>query len=136
MKETDPAKIPLQEYLEAHTKPNGGWRSFLHSNLFTALVIWMLSQAVLVGGVIVTIYLKMSSLTEWKGGVNTTLKRMDDQGTAHSHWTDEQQGQELVKLRTEMDKVKDDSAQFKVIQSEHRRLTRDVEKLLDEREKR
>jgi len=117
-------------YLRAHSRPDGnGWRGFLKSNLFSALVLFFLSQAFLIGGMIVAMYWRLNLFSEWKGNVESTLKRMDDQGTNHSHYADESQDKKLTELETRLHSVEQDTGHLDVLESEHRRLTKDVEEL-------
>jgi hypothetical protein len=124
------AQSTVQEFLQAHSKSNGhGWKSFIHSNLFAALLIWGLSQAVLSAAFIITFYLKTTQLTEWKGQTDATLKRMDAQGTINSHYANEQQDKQLSAIEVRLKRTEDDTRHIEVIESEHRRLTKDVEEL-------
>lgn len=123
------AHATVTEYVMSHTKPNGGFRGFLHSNLFAALLIWGLSQAVIIAGVVITFYMRTSQLAEWKGQTEGVLKRMDDSGTYHGHYADERQDKQIAVLETKVGRLEDDTKHLEVIESEHRRLTKDVEEL-------
>jgi|SRR5882724_12197906 len=123
------AHATLQDYMHAHSKPNGGFRAFMHSNLFAALMVWVLSQAVIFGGFIISFYMKSTQLTEWKGNIDATIRRMDDLGTIHGKFADESQDKTLAAMEPRLKKVEDDTRHLEVIESEHRRLTKDVEEL-------
>lgn len=125
----DPAHAPVPGYLYAPLKANGGWKGFFHSNLFVALVIWLLSQAVVIGGVFVTNWMRMSQISEWKGTVDATLKRMDESDTVVSHYRDVEQDKAIADLQARMKKSEDEGRHWEVIETEHNRLTRDVEEL-------
>jgi len=111
----------------------GSWRGFIHSNLFTSLVIWLLGQGVLVAGFLVSTYYKNSSTWEWRGQVDARMKRMDEQGTIHSHYAIEEADKEISRIDERLKRVEEDTRNIKVWESENRRLTRDVEELKAER---
>lgn len=118
----------VSEYLQAHTKPNGsGWKGFLHSNLFSALLVWSLSQALIAAGVIVTVYMRMGQFSEWKGGAEKTFSRMDAEGTLHSHYSDEQQDKQLAKHEVRLDKLEEVTRHSEVNEFEVRQLRKEVE---------
>jgi len=120
----------IEEYVLAHAKPhNGGFRGFLHSNLFVALLLWSLSQAVVIGGFVISFYMKTSQLSEWKGQIDGTINRMDKEGTVHGHINDQREDEQIVVLDARMRRVEEDTRHIEVIESEHRRLTKDVEDL-------
>lgn len=119
----------VAEYIQAHTKPNGGFKSFVHSNLFAALLVWALSQAVFFIGFIVTFWVKTTQLTEWKGKTEEAIQKMNEHGTTHSQWTDEREDREIAKHEARLDKLEEITRHVEVLESEHRRLTRDVEDL-------
>jgi len=120
----------IQDYLKAHAKPDAeGLRGFVKSNLFTALVMFLLTQAVFFGGSFVSFNNKINSVTEWKGQIDGILKRMDDTGTIHSHYIEDEQGKDLGNIDTRLKRVEDETRHLEVIESEHRRLTNDVEEL-------
>lgn len=123
------AHATLQDYIRAHSKPNGGFKGFLHSNLFAALVIWSLSQAVIVSGVVISFYFKTAQLAEWKGKIDATITRIDEQGTYIGRSTDVAHDKALAGMEPRLKKVEDDTRHIEVIESEHRRLTTDVEEL-------
>jgi hypothetical protein len=77
----------------------------------------------------ISFYMKTSQLSEWKGQMDATIKRMDDQGTNHAKWADDNQDRELATVDTRLKRLEEDSRQFEVIKTEHRRLTQDVEEL-------
>lgn len=84
-----------RDYFKAHSHAElgseKGFKGFIKSNLFTALVIWILSQAALLGLSYVANYYRTSELTKWSVSVDQTLKRMDEWGTTHGHYADERQ---------------------------------------------
>lgn len=130
------AHSTVQEYMASHTKPNGGFKGFLHSNLFAALVIWALSQSVLAGSVIVAFVVrtsnlssKINQLSEWKGEKEAVFRRLDEWGTTHGHYADERQDGAIIDLQARMKKSEEEGRQWEVIKTEHRRLTEDVEEL-------
>ena len=123
------AHATIEEYLRAHAKPNGGLKSFFHSNLFVALLLWALSQAVIIGGVVISFYFKTGQLSEWKGSIDGIIKRMDEQGTYHGRYADERQDSQIVAHDVIIRKLQDDTKHLEVIESEHRRLTKDVDDL-------
>lgn len=127
------AHTTVEEYLRSHAKPNGGLKSFFHSNLFVALLLWILSQGVIFGGFIISFYMKSTQLTEWKGSVDATVKRMDDYGTNFGKFEDKTQDAALAAMEPRLKKVEEDTRHTEVIESEHRRLTKDVESLLETR---
>jgi hypothetical protein len=125
--------IALEDYIKAQSKPNGhAWKGFLKSNLFTAALIWILTQTVIAIGTFIAITYKVDSLREWKGNIDATLKRMDEQGTIKSHYAVEQDGKDIARLDGRLGKVEEDTTRFRVLEAEHRRLTADVEKLKDD----
>ncbi len=120
----------LQEYVEAHAKPNGhGWKGFFRSNLFASLVIFLLTQTMLIAGLAISFYYRTTSLSEWKGETTATLLRMDEQGSHHAQNEIEKLREKISRLEVKMDKVEDQTKHIEVIESEHRRLTKDVEDL-------
>jgi len=127
----------MSEYLRAQShpdKPNGngngnGLKGFFKSNLFAALVIFVLGQGIFVGGSIFAMYWKISTLTEWKGTVDKTLERMDVQGTYHGKSADDRQDIELARQDVRISKQEEKTEHIPVIESENRRLTSDVENL-------
>jgi len=123
------AHATIEEYLKAHSKPNGGLKSFFHSNLFVALLLWILSQAVIFGGFIISFYMKSTQLSEWKGNTDATIKRMDDSGTIYGKFTDDKEKQDIAVLQDKVSKLEQDTRQLPVIESEHKRLTKDVDDL-------
>jgi len=123
------AHTTVEEYLRSHAKPNGGFKSFFHSNLFVALLLWILSQAVIFGGFIISFYMKSTQLSEWKGNTDATIKRMDDSGTIYGKFTDDKEKQDIAVLQDKVSKLEQDTRQLPVIESEHKRLTKDVDDL-------
>ena len=120
----------LQQYMEAHAKPNGnGWKGFFHSNLFTALVLFLLSQSVVVTGLAISYYFKTSQLAEWKGQTEGLIRRMDDQGTMRSQYEDKTTTAAAAELKVRVEKLEEQTKHIEVLESEHRRLTKDVEEL-------
>ncbi len=120
----------LQEYVAAHAKPNGqGWKGFLHSNLFTALTIFLLSQTAVVMGLAISYYFKTTQLAEWKGETEGIIKRMDNTGTMHDQYEGKAVAAQISELKTKVDKLEDQTKHVEVLESEHRRLTKDVEDL-------
>lgn len=120
----------LQEYMRAHAKPNGnGWKGFFHSNLFTALVLFLLSQSVVVTGLAISYYFKTSQLAEWKGQTEGLIKRMDEQGTMRSQYEDKATTMAATELKVRVEKLEEQTKHIEVLESEHRRLTKDVEEL-------
>src|SRR5215475_14357749 len=114
----------MQEYLAAQAhppKPNGngngnGLKGFFKSNLFAALVIFVLGQGVIVGGALFTMYWRQSNILEWKGTVDKTLERMDTQGTYHGKNADERQDIELAKHDLRVSKVEDKTEHIAVME--------------------
>ena len=123
------AHASIVEYIESHTKPNGGLKSFFRSNLFAALLVWILSQGVIVIGVIIAFYFRTSQMSEWKAEASQTIKRMDEWGTIKGHYENERQEAAIIDLQARMKKSEDEGRQWEVIKTEHRRLTEDVEEL-------
>ncbi len=120
----------LQEFVVAHSKPNGqGWKGFFHSNLFTALVLFLLSQSVVVTGLAISYYFKTTALAEWKGETEAVIRRMDRDGTVHSQWKWEEATKERAEMKVRLEKLEDTTKHIEVLESEHRRLTKDVEEL-------
>jgi len=116
--------------MEAHSKPNGeGIKGFFKSNLFAALLIFLLTQAIVIGGSMASFFNRMNSLTEWKGQTDGNLHRMDIEGTVHSHYTDDQQSRDIATIDARLKRVEEDTRHIEVLESEHRRLTNDVEEL-------
>lgn len=101
------------DYLSAHAHPNGnGFRGFFRSNLFAALTVWILSQVVLIGGSVLLTYARTNQLIEWRAGVDTTLKRMDDWGTTHGHYADERQDANIIELQARTKAISDLNSQL------------------------
>ncbi len=120
----------VQEYLQAQTKPNGnGWRGFFKSNLFTALILFILSQSVVVTGLAISYYFKTAQLAEWKGQTEAVIKRMDDTGTVHDQYETKTLNSALTEVKVRVDKIEEETKHIGVLESEHRRLTKDVEDL-------
>jgi len=120
----------ILDFLAAHSRPNShAWTGFLKSNLFAGIALWILTQSAVLVGTFVAFNYRVSALSEWKGNVDSTLKRMDEVGTTHSHFADERQDTVITELKTKVNRMEDDSRQFEVIKAEHRRLTADVEEL-------
>lgn len=102
----------IGEYLKAHSHPNGdsnerGWHGFIKSNLFVALLIFLLGQAVILGSSYFLNYVRTSKLWEWKVSTDLTLKRMDDWGTTHGHFADERQDAWIAELQGKTKAVSD-----------------------------
>ena len=127
----------LNQYLEAHSKPNGaGWHGFFKSNLFNGLLIWFLGQALLAGSIIISRLrtaaqtdAKIETVMEWKGGVDATLKRMDQDGTVHGHYADERQDKQLTQHELRIDKQEEVTKHNEVNEFEVRQLRKEVEDL-------
>ncbi len=120
----------LHEFVEAHAKPNGhGWRGFVRSNLFGVLLLFLLSQLVVIAGLLIANYYKTSELSEWKGRTDAIITRMDKDGTMHSQWRWEESSKDRTELRTRIDKLEEITKRVPVMESENRRLTQDVEEL-------
>ncbi len=120
----------VQEYVQAHSKPNGdGWRGFFKSNLFTALVMFLLTQSVIITGLFISNYYKTTQLAEWKGQTDSILRRMDEQGTNHSHYEGEKAGKDIAVLQIRMDKQEDKTTDLPLIKEKINNLSRDVEAL-------
>ncbi len=120
----------VQEYLQANAKPNGnGWRGFFKSNLFTALILFLLSQSVVVTGLAISYYFKTSQLAEWKGQTEGIIKRMDEAGTVHDQYEAKTLNTSLAEVKVRVDKIEEETKHIGVLESEHRRLTKDVEDL-------
>ena len=119
----------LNQYLQAHVKPANGVKGFFQSNLFSALVIWVLSQAVIIAGIVITFYVRTSQLAEWKGKLDATLERMDKDGTFHGHYADERQDKQLVQHETRLDKQEEVTKHSEVNEFEVRQLRKEVEDL-------
>lgn len=92
----------IGDYLKAHSHPNGGpygWQGFIRSNLFAALLIWILSQVLVFGGACFIVYARTNQLVEWRATVDQTMKRMDEWGTTHGHYADERQDATIIELQ-------------------------------------
>jgi hypothetical protein len=120
--------VPISKYIEAHAGGNG-WKTFFRSNLFTALVIFILTQSIIVGGSFVAIYYRVSSIIEWKGQISATVARMDEGGTHASHSQILQAEKDLGALDARVKTIEADTKHLDVLEAEHRRLTTDVESL-------
>jgi len=96
-------------------------------------VIWLLGQAILVAGFLISFYYKASSISEWRGQIDARMKRMDEQGTVHAHYALEEQAKDISRQDERLKRVEEDTRNIKVWESENRRLTRDVEELKAER---
>lgn len=127
--ENDLSKVRISEYLDAHAKKGYSWHDFVRSNLFAALVIWFLGQSVLVGGLFVTLVQRTSRLNEWKGGIDAIVKRMDEQGTNSARYQLQEIEKDLTDLKSRIKRTEEDTGHLDVLESEHRRLTKDVEEL-------
>lgn len=119
----------LQEYLEAHARGGTGWHAFFRSNLFAALIIFLLSQGIVFGGFLVTYYIRTTALQEWREKVDESIKRMDQEGSTYSHYMMEKILTKQVEIDTRLKHVEDDTRHIEVLESEHRRLTKDVEEI-------
>ena len=84
---------------------------------------------VFVGGVIISNWQKSAALSEWKGQTDAIIKRMDADGTVHGHYADERQDRQLSEHDERLKRAEQDTRHLEVLESEHRRLTRDVEEL-------
>lgn len=130
--ENDPTRVPIRELVEAHAQKSGGWKQFIHSNLFTALVMWTLSQALLLGGLIVSFYFKVSSLTEWKGGMSNKVEALEK-------WRDDQKltvqdnSRRISVNENAIGKLQQQTEHVDVWEFENRRITEDIERLKNER---
>lgn len=126
----------LHDWVEAHAKPNGhGWKGFFRSNLFASLVIFLLTQSTIIAGLAISFYYRTTSLSEWKGETSATLVRMDEQGTHHSQNELEKSKEKIARLEVKVEKLEDETKDIPVLKSENRRLTTDVEKLLNYHDK-
>ena len=120
----------LHEYVEAHSKPNGhGWKGFFRSNLFASLVIFLLTQTVLITGLAISFYYRTTSLAEWKGETSATLTRMDEQGTHHSQNELEKEKEKIARLEAKVEKLEDQTKHIEVMETEYRYMVKDVEAL-------
>lgn len=119
----------LHEYVDAHAKPGNGWKGFFRSNLFASLVIFLLTQTVLITGLAISFYYRTTALAEWKGQTEAQLKRMDETGTIHSHFEVEKANRDISVIESKVEKIEEQTRHIEVIESEHRRLTKDVEEL-------
>lgn len=130
----DLRQVPVEDYLRAHAVPNGhGVKGFIKSPLFAGLTIFILTQAVLVGGVFVTIYWKVNTFTEWKGEVNRDLETFKNQGSPALRKDMESNiknhAEKLGALDARVKAVEEDTKHLDVMEAEFRRITTDVEKL-------
>jgi len=126
----------IGHYLHAHAKPNGNWKDFIRSNLFAALLIWILGQSVVAVGTFVAFSTKVTSLTEWKAqnelwksSVESSLKDINKAGTDFARHRTEEQQHDLDKLDIRVDKLETATAHLDVMEDENRRITTDVEEL-------
>ena len=81
------------------------------------------------GGFLISYYVRTNQLAEWKGQTEAKLQRMDEQGTIHSHYEVEKLARDITALKTKVDRMEEDTRHIEVLESEHRRLTKDVEDL-------
>jgi len=130
----------LHEYIAAQSRPShsehgNGIKGFLKSNLFSGLVLYFIAQLAVGGGAMMVAYWRVGNLLEWKGQIETRLDRMDNQGTIHGKSADERQDIQLSRHELQINKLEDKTERVPVLESEHRRLTNDVEQLKHEKEK-
>ena len=125
--------LSIERYLRAHSGPNGGWRGFFKSNLFAALVIWLITQV----GFLVAMYWRVSGLIEWKGGVDKTLEEFRTQGSPALRKEVEFHARENATnfgaLDARVSKVERDTEHFDVMEAENRRITEALEKLKNDK---
>jgi hypothetical protein len=107
----------------------GSWRELVHTNWFVPISLWLLTQAIIFVGFMFSMYQRMGSLTEWRGATDITLKRMDESGTFHGRYRDEQEDKDIADLQARMKLQENEGRHWEVIETEHRRLTQDVEEL-------
>lgn len=120
----------VADVIYANAKPTAnGWRGFFHSNLFVALLMWVLSQVGVVAVFVVSYYVKTSSQSERLGAAEATLTRMDEKGTLHAQYQMEAERDRMTRLETRMDKEEELTRHIEVIETEHRYLRQDVENL-------
>jgi cell shape-determining protein MreC len=110
-----------------------GWKQFVHSPLFVSLTLWLLTQAVVATGFVLTYLNRVSIISEWKGKVDTELERMNGTGTTYSHFQIEELKEKEAALEARTARVEDDTKHVDVLESENRRLTNDVEKLKEKK---
>lgn len=102
------------DFIKAHSHGNGGppFAGFLKSNLFAALMIWILSQLALFAGTYFLNYARTNQLMEWRIVTDQTLKRMDDWGTVHGHYADERQDAQIIELQSKSKNLTDIETQL------------------------
>ncbi len=115
--------------MEAHAKPTpNGWKGFFHSNLFTALVLFVLSQSLVVTGLAISYYFKTSQLAEWKGQTQALIDAMS-KALVNTEYETRTVATSTVELKVRTEKLEEQTKHIEVLESEHRRLTKDVEDL-------
>ncbi len=120
----------LHEYVEAHAKPNGhGWKGFFRSNLFASLVIFLLTQTMLIAGLAISFYYRTTSLSEWKGETTATLSRMDEQGSHHDQNEIEKSKEKLARIEAKVEKLEEQTRHIEVMETEYRFMVKDIEVL-------
>ncbi len=121
-------KTDVSDYIKAHSHPNGGswWKGFLKSNLFVALVLWVLAQV----SIVVGMFWRVSSLSEWRGSVDSDIKTIKQQ-VAEESYDIKHHSEDIAALREADKEIKNDTKRVPVLESEHARLTKDVENLKD-----
>lgn len=127
-------KVSLEEYLRLQARPNGnGVKGFIKSPLFAALVIFILTQSLLVGGVFISIYWKVNSYSDWKVGVDKTMEVFNKQGSpalrAEVEFHMREDATKWGELEARIKSIESDTKHFDVMEAEHLRLTKDVEAL-------
>ena len=110
-------------------KLTNSWRGLVHTNWFVPISLWFLTQAVIFAGFVFSMYQRMGSFAEWRQSTDAIIKRMDDSGTTHGKYRDEQEDKDIADLQTRMKAQENEGRHWEVIETEHRRLTQDVEEL-------
>jgi hypothetical protein len=137
LKERAIREMTVLEFLAAHSKASTHWYTgFLKSNLFAGIALWVLTQSVILIGSVIAFNYRVSSLTEWRAGVDVDLKAthleiksVDDKGTSYARHKVEEYDRTIGSLETHVKAIEDDTKHLDVLEFEHRRLTEDVEKL-------
>lgn len=72
---------------------------------------------------------QQTDFIKWRSQVDAKVARMDEQGTTRSHYVVDELTKQITRNEERISRIEKDTAHLDVIEVEHQRLTKDVEKL-------
>ena len=123
-------KATVNDYLAAQSRPNGnGIKGFFKSSLFASLLVFCLTQAVLVGASYISMSTRVSTMEKWAGTMEGTVTQMNASGTRYSHDRLIELSKDVAINSDNIKEIKKDTDHLDVLESEHRDLKKQMDEL-------